>query len=114
MSHSFCADLAVLNDAEIPFGAPQGGIFLMVDLRRALNSPNFEGEEELAYDLAKKGVFLTPGLALLPRSLHSLRVDVTGKDCRCQLPGFFRVCFATVSSDALRAAVHRIADFMRS
>lgn len=71
-----------------PAGA---GIFCFADFRVLLTEQTFKGEEALFNEMADRGVILTPG-----------------KSCHCQIPGFFRVCFAWVSVKSLLEAIRRI------
>jgi 1-aminocyclopropane-1-carboxylate synthase len=69
------------------------GIFALADLRPLLLPHYPEAETELEMRLVRSGVVLTPG-----------------RVCHCQRPGFFRVCYASVSIEALREGIARIAE----
>ncbi len=76
----------------MPFLRAEAGIFLMVDLRRWLPAPGFEGEGRLWERILEAGVNLTPGATL-----------------RCAEPGWFRLCFAAISRERVLQAVERLA-----
>ncbi|OEL19241.1 1-aminocyclopropane-1-carboxylate synthase 1 [Dichanthelium oligosanthes] len=71
------------------------GLFCWVRMRSLMRSQSFEGEMELW----KKVVFEV-GLNISP-----------GSSCHCREPGWFRVCFANMSTKTLDVALQRLADF---
>ena len=81
-------------------GCPEGlplamvataGIFVFVDLRSLLLEQTFAGESVLNDALVHKGVVMTPG-----------------SSCHANVPGYFRLCFAWVSREALVEGIRRI------
>jgi aspartate/methionine/tyrosine aminotransferase len=75
---------------------PEAGFFLLLDLRRFLSEPSFEAERSLfRLMLEKANVNLTPGAS-----------------CRVSEPGFFRLCFAGVPTDAAVEGVERIGQLL--
>ena len=81
-----------LSPLGITIISPAGAsIFCFADFRILLTENTFQGERELFNLMADKGVVLTPG-----------------ESCHCQIPGFFRICFAYVPVDSLLEAMKRI------
>ncbi|MBE7483990.1 MAG: aminotransferase class I/II-fold pyridoxal phosphate-dependent enzyme [Polyangiaceae bacterium] len=79
----------------LPSGA---GFFLLVDLRRFLAAPTWDAEA-----------------ALWRRLLDTANVNLTpGAACRVGEPGFMRLCFAGVPTDAAVHAVQRIGQVLRA
>jgi aspartate/methionine/tyrosine aminotransferase len=75
-----------------PAGA---SIFVFVDFRILLKEHTFEGERILFDLLCAYGVVITPG-----------------ESCHCQIPGFFRICFAYVNVTSLLEALRRIKEIV--
>ncbi len=88
-----CASVtAALDDAGIDYMPPEGGYFLLCDLREHLDEPTWEAEERLWRRLLEEAnVNITPGAA-----------------CRNSEPGFMRICFAAASTEAAVEAVRRL------
>jgi len=85
-----------LADAEIPVVNATAGMFVWVDLSRWMSESNWEEENRLwtaAFESAK--IVMTPG-----------------KDCRHGTPGCFRLCFASVTREALTTAVGRLKELL--
>lgn len=72
------------------------GLFCWVDLRHLLNSNTFESEHSLW-----KKIVCEVGLNISP-----------GSSCHCDEPGWFRVCFANMSDQALDVAMERVKFFV--
>jgi 1-aminocyclopropane-1-carboxylate synthase len=81
----------VLGAAGVPCAPGRAGLFLLCDLRGALEARTWEAEHALWRRFLDAGVNLTPGSA-----------------CRVSEPGFFRVCFAAVPEPVLREALGRV------
>eukprot|EP00735_Rhodelphis_limneticus_P007871 TRINITY_DN2055_c0_g1::TRINITY_DN2055_c0_g1_i1::g.21836::m.21836 TRINITY_DN2055_c0_g1::TRINITY_DN2055_c0_g1_i1::g.21836 ORF type:complete len:438 (-),score=56.40,sp/Q07262/1A1C_TOBAC/33.65/4e-78,Aminotran_1_2/PF00155.16/7.5e-57,Beta_elim_lyase/PF01212.16/5.9e-06 TRINITY_DN2055_c0_g1_i1:23-1336(-) len=80
------------KDAGIPYNPCVSAQFLWIDLRQYLREHTFEAELELFSDLVTKcRIVLSPG-----------------QDCKSIVPGFFRLCFAAESPQALQVAIHRL------
>jgi aspartate/methionine/tyrosine aminotransferase len=78
--------------------SPAGAsIFVFVDFRILLKEHTFEGEHVLFDLLCAHGVVLTPG-----------------ESCHCQIPGFFRICFAWVNVTTLLEAIKRIKEIVQT
>lgn len=75
----------------IPFVAGPAGMYAWLDLRRALPSPTWQGEDALVQALAAHKVLLTPG-----KAFHASE------------PGFFRLCFAYVPAAGLAEGLQRL------
>lgn len=85
---------AELEGAVIPFVAADAGFFVLCDLRRHLEAPTWEAERALWWRLLEQAnVNLTPGRA-----------------CHNAEPGFLRLCFARVATDAAVAGARRMID----
>lgn len=74
------------------------GLFCWVDLRHLLKDKTFNGEMELW-----KKIVYDVGLNVSP-----------GSSCHCTEPGWFRVCFANISTETLDLAMQRLASFVES
>lgn len=74
------------------------GLFCWVDMRHLLKHNTFQGEMELW-----KKIVYHVGLNVSP-----------GSSCHCTEPGWFRVCFANISTDTLDLAMQRLASFVES
>lgn len=92
LASSYAATTAALESADIPYVPADAGLFVLLDMRRFLYEPTWDGERRLwRRILDEVGVNVTPGSA-----------------CRIDQPGFLRLCFATTGSDAVVAAIERI------
>lgn len=81
-----------LDEGGIPFHPAEAGFFTVIDLRSRLSEPTWEAEARLWRSiLDETNVNLTPGSA-----------------CRSPEPGLFRLCFASVSDEALRVGLERL------
>ncbi len=81
-----------LEDQAIPYIPAGAGFFLVCDLRQYLREPTWEAERDLWWRLLEEGnVNLTPGEA-----------------CHSAEPGFFRLCFASMPTDAVVTGVRRM------
>ncbi|KAF3320471.1 1-aminocyclopropane-1-carboxylate synthase 3-like protein [Carex littledalei] len=74
------------------------GLFCWVDMRHLLKDKTFNGEMELW-----KKIVYDVGLNVSP-----------GSSCHCTEPGWFRVCFANISTETLDLAMKRLASFVES
>ena len=89
---------AALDEQGIAFLPSEAGFFLLADLRAFLPEPTWAGERALWRRLLDEtGVNLTPGSA-----------------CRAAEPGFMRLCFAGVPTDAAVHAVRAIGRALRA
>ena len=87
---------AALADEGIPFIPAEAGFFFLVDLRKFLDEPTWEAEH-----------------ALWERVLEGANVNLTpGSACHNGEPGFMRLCFAGVPTDAAVEGVRRLAAFL--
>lgn len=89
-SYSLCCQK--LEEMVVPFVPAEGGLSVYVNLSNLLPEPTFVGERKLARlieDAAR--VVLTPGEYMRDRR-----------------PGWFRLCFASVSPDVLEIATERL------
>lgn len=92
LKHSYDLVVSHLQPLGINFVSPAGAsIFCFADFRALLRENTFEQERALFKLLADSGVVLTPG-----------------ESCHCQIPGFFRICFAWVPEATLLVAMRRI------
>ncbi|KAG4154023.1 hypothetical protein ERO13_D03G031400v2 [Gossypium hirsutum] len=74
------------------------GLFCWVDMRHLLSSDTFEAEMEL-----------------WERIIYDVKLNISpGSSCHCNEPGWFRVCFANMSEDALELAMQRLKSFVGS
>jgi aspartate/methionine/tyrosine aminotransferase len=92
LRETYAGVVAALDAHRIEYIPAEAGIFLLCDLRRFLDEPTFAAEHRLwqrIFDEAN--VNLTPGSA-----------------CRIAEPGFFRLCYAAVSAEAVFEAIARI------
>nr|WGT76408.1 aminocyclopropane-1-carboxylic acid synthase 10 [Litchi chinensis] len=74
------------------------GLFCWVDMRHLLVSNTFEVGEELW-----KTIIFKVGLNITP-----------GSSCHCTKLGWFRVCFANMSAEALQVSMQRVKAFVES
>ncbi|KAK1300303.1 1-aminocyclopropane-1-carboxylate synthase 3 [Acorus calamus] len=74
------------------------GLFCWVDMRHLMSSKDFEGEMKLW----KRFLYET-GLNISPCS-----------SCHCTEPGWFRLCFANMSIEALNLSIQRIGSLVES
>ena len=89
--------VAALDAEAIPFVPSEAGFFVLVDLRRFLPKPTWDGEH-----------------ALWRRLLEGANVNLTpGAACRVGEPGFMRLCFAGVPTDVAVHAVRAIGQVLR-
>ncbi|KAJ3697627.1 hypothetical protein LUZ61_001332 [Rhynchospora tenuis] len=82
----------------IPCLKSNAGLFCWVDMRHLLDDNTFTGEMELW-----KKIVYDVGLNVSP-----------GSSCHCTEPGWFRVCFANMSTETLDVAMQRLAGFVES
>lgn len=87
-----------LESAGIKCLNSNAGLFCWVDMRHLLKSKTFEAEMELW-----KKILFQVGLNISP-----------GASCHCQEPGFFRMCFANMSTDTLNLALQRLNNFVEA
>jgi aspartate/methionine/tyrosine aminotransferase len=88
---------AALAEQGIPHLPSSAGVFLLCDLRRFLPEPTWDGER-----------------ALWRRILDGANANLTpGAACRVGEPGFMRLCFAGVPTDAAVHAVEAIGRTLR-
>jgi aspartate/methionine/tyrosine aminotransferase len=81
-----------LDALGIPYFPPDAGFFVVCDLRRFLAAPTWQAEH-----------------ALWRRLLDEANVNLTpGEACRIAEPGFFRLCYAAVSGEAIDVALSRV------
>ncbi|MBA0707114.1 hypothetical protein Golax_019191 [Gossypium laxum] len=74
------------------------GLFCWVDMRHLLSSDTFEAEMEL-----------------WERIIYDVKLNISpGSSCHCNEPGWFRVCFANMSEDALELSMQRLKSFVGS
>jgi aspartate/methionine/tyrosine aminotransferase len=84
---------AALDDGSIAFVAAEAGFFVLLDLRRFLDSPTWDAEHEL-----------------WRRMVDDARVNLTpGAACHVGEPGFFRLCYAGLPTAAVEVGAQRIA-----
>jgi aspartate/methionine/tyrosine aminotransferase len=89
---------AALTSESISFQPAEAGFFVLCDLRRRLAAPSWEQEDRLWRHLLREvNVNLTPGSA-----------------CRTREPGYFRLCFASVSSEVVVEGIRRVAGALRA
>ncbi len=82
---------AVFDEAKIPYVAGGSGFFFLLDLRDHLDEPTWEAEDRLWRGLlTEANVNFTPGSA-----------------CRNAEPGFLRVVFSGLSTEAAIEGAHR-------
>ncbi|GAB5367582.1 hypothetical protein AAMO2058_001243000 [Amorphochlora amoebiformis] len=86
----------MLSEQGIPFVEGEAGLFVWVNLQSLLEESTFEGERNLLLTLRDFGVWLAPG-------------ETFGT----QEPGLFRICFAQVDKNTLRAGLQRLGDAFR-
>lgn len=84
-----------LAEAGIETIPANSGLFVFANFERFLETPDEEGEFAFYLKLLKEiKINANPGVA-----------------CRSTEPGWFRVCFAAASDDAIEAAVSRLKEF---
>ena len=84
--------VTALDVASIPYVPSGAAFFVLVDLRAWLSAPTVEAEDVLwRHLLNEANLNLTPGVAL-----------------RSDQPGWFRLCFASVSPEALAVGMGRL------
>lgn len=84
-----------LADAGVPVVAATAGMFVWIDLGKWLKERTFEEESRLwtaCFENPKCKLVMTPG-----------------RDCKHDVPGCFRMCFAAVKREALPVAAKRLA-----
>jgi aspartate/methionine/tyrosine aminotransferase len=92
LAQTYALVTTTLAEVGIPFVPASGGIFVMCDLRACLPEPTWDAEARLWRTILEEGnVNLTPGSA-----------------CRCSEPGFFRLCYASETHEALAVGIRRI------
>jgi 1-aminocyclopropane-1-carboxylate synthase len=93
LSDSYDYLLEKYNSIGVELIPARGGLFAFANFRKYLKEESFQGEMALYEYLStyRGGVVMTPG-----------------KACHCQVPGYFRVCFAWVTLDVLTVAVDRV------
>ncbi|XP_057447297.1 1-aminocyclopropane-1-carboxylate synthase 7-like [Lotus japonicus] len=85
-----------LRSAGIEYLEGNAGLFCWMNLSPLLEEPTREGE-----------------LKLWDAVLHEVKLNISpGCSCRCDEPGWFRVCFANMSEQTLEIALKRIRKFM--
>ncbi|KAF8034272.1 LOW QUALITY PROTEIN: hypothetical protein BT93_C0539 [Corymbia citriodora subsp. variegata] len=68
------------------------GLFCWVDMRHLLSSNTFEAEMELWQKI-----------------VYDAKLNISpGSSCHCSEPGWFRICFASMTEEALEVAIRRI------
>ena len=72
-------------------------IFSFVDFSSLLKEKTFDDEKKLHQELVDIGILFTPGEA-----------------CHCQLPGYFRICYAWVPYSTLLEAIRRLRIFVEN
>ena len=83
---------SALDALGIAYLPAEAAFFLVCDLRSRLETPTWEAEHRLWRKILEQAnVNLTPGEA-----------------CRINEPGFFRLCYAAESSDAVQEAIERL------
>ena len=83
---------AALEDHAIPYLPAAAGFFLLCDLRQYLPEPSWQAEH-----------------ALWRRLLEEANVNLTpGQACHNAEPGFLRLCFAAMPTDAVVTGVRRL------
>eukprot|EP00824_Muranothrix_gubernata_P013145 TRINITY_DN27544_c0_g1_i1.p1 TRINITY_DN27544_c0_g1~~TRINITY_DN27544_c0_g1_i1.p1 ORF type:complete len:448 (-),score=92.50 TRINITY_DN27544_c0_g1_i1:56-1219(-) len=88
-AYTYTAD--VLNEFGFKFLPADSGFFVLVDMREFLEENSWEGERKLWLSLLQGAkVNFTPGAA-----------------CHCVEPGWMRVCFASLTPEALRLGLLR-------
>lgn len=98
LRHAYATTTAALDAASIRYVPAEAGFFVLCDLRDHLAAPTWEAEYDLWRSiLDEANVNLTPGSA-----------------CRINEPGFFRVCYAAGSVDAVEEGLRRVARVLRS
>lgn len=85
-----------LTSMGIPFYRPTATLFFMMDLRKYLASPTWEAERALFDLFAQHKILLTPG-----------------RDCHFPEPGYFRMCFAAASEQAMSLLLDRLATALK-
>ncbi len=87
-----------LDALDITYLAAEAAFFLICDLRSYLASPSWEAER-----------------GLWRRFLDEANVNLTpGEACRINEPGFFRLCYASESGDAVAEAIARLGRVLAS
>lgn len=96
IAQSYALLSAGLRRFGIPCYRAGAGIFLFADMRRLLKENTYEAERDLHLALVREIKWsLTPGGA-----------------CHHPLPGFFRLCYCWVSSDAIEECLRRLERFV--
>lgn len=88
--------VSALRDAGIGCLKSNAGVFCWVDMRHLLSCNTFDAEMELW-----KRILREVGLNISP-----------GASCHCSEPGWFRICFANMSEEALSLSMQRMTAFV--
>ncbi|XP_074353543.1 1-aminocyclopropane-1-carboxylate synthase 8-like [Apium graveolens] len=84
-----------LENAGISCLKSNAGLFCWVDMRHLLRSNTFEAEMEL-----------------WEKIIFEVKLNISpGSSCHCTEPGWFRICFANMSTETLNVALQRIKTF---
>ncbi len=87
-----------LDAVGVAYLPAEAALFLICDLRAYLDAPTWEAER-----------------ALWRRILEEANVNLTpGEACRISEPGFFRLCYASESSEAVQNAIERLGRVLTS
>jgi aspartate/methionine/tyrosine aminotransferase len=97
LAETYAGVTAALDAAGVPYLPAGGGIFVLCDLRAYLDEPSWAAEDRLWDRIVDEAqVNLTPGSA-----------------CRIAEPGFFRLCYAAESREAVLEGVRRVTGLLR-
>lgn len=84
-----------LENAGISCLKSNAGLFCWVDMRHLLRSNTFEAEKELWEQI-----------------IFEVKLNISpGSSCHCIEPGWFRICYANMSTETLNVAMQRIKTF---
>ncbi|GBG31401.1 1-aminocyclopropane-1-carboxylate synthase 1 [Hondaea fermentalgiana] len=86
-----------LTSLGIEFYRPTASLFFMIDLRKYLSAPTWDAEMELFQTFFKNKFIITPG-----------------KACHFKEPGYYRVCFAAASEEAMALLCNRLSKVLAS
>ncbi|KAM0949934.1 putative 1-aminocyclopropane-1-carboxylate synthase [Dioscorea sansibarensis] len=98
LEHRHRIFVAGLESAGINCLNSNAGLFCWVDMRHLLKSKTFGAEMELW-----KKILFQVGLNISP-----------GASCHCREPGFFRMCFANMTTNTLNLALQRLKNFVEA
>ena len=98
LGEAYRRTVEALDTASIPYFPAQAGFFLLCDMRQFMDTVTWDAEA-----------------ALWTRLHEEAQVNLTpGADCHIGEPGFMRLCFAGIPTDAVVAWIERLGRYLGS